>query len=224
METNEEILMSEEVRAGQAVFTPLTLMYYDYWVHGFGNHVLWRCPTREILAHYDRNISGNHLDVGVGTGYFLDRCRFPTDSPRIYLMDLNPNPLEVAARRIQRYRPKSLRRNVLAPISFDGEPFESIGLSYLFHCLPGTIPTKAVVFDHLRPLLRPGGVMFGATILSGGVERWPLARLRMEMLNAKHTFSNSGDTLADLRRALEERFHSVSLRAVGCVALFSART
>jgi hypothetical protein len=57
-----------------------------------------------------------HLDVGVGTGYFLDRCTFPVAAPEVHLMDLNPNCLEKTARRIRRYRPVTHRCNVLDPI------------------------------------------------------------------------------------------------------------
>ena len=54
---------------------------------------------------------------------------------------------------------------------------------------------KAIVFDHLRPLLNPGGVLFGATILAAGVDR---------------------------EAGLRTRFSQVDLRTIGCGALFTA--
>ena len=33
------------------------------------------------MALYQASVSGNHLDVGVGTGYFLDHVRFRVDGP-----------------------------------------------------------------------------------------------------------------------------------------------
>ena len=44
---------------------------------------VWKCPTPEVLAFYDRYVSARHLDVGVGTGCFLDRCRFPSPDPTV---------------------------------------------------------------------------------------------------------------------------------------------
>src|SRR5206468_12623812 len=44
--------------------------------------------------------------------------------------------------------------------------FDSISLTYLLHCLPGTINTTSAVFRHLKPLLNQSGVMFGTTLLS----------------------------------------------------------
>jgi hypothetical protein len=51
----------------------------------------------DLSDSYDSNITANHLDVGVGTGYFLERearhqggrCQFSSSAPRIALMDLN---------------------------------------------------------------------------------------------------------------------------------------
>ena len=64
-------------RPGAAVYSRRTLEIYDPLVLGLCGTYVWKCPTREVLAFYDRHLSARHLDVGVGTGYFLDHCRFP---------------------------------------------------------------------------------------------------------------------------------------------------
>jgi len=66
--------MDEEVVAGQAVYSKRVLGNYDLVVLGLSNRFLWRCPTERLLEHYNRHVTENHLDVGVGTGYFLDNC------------------------------------------------------------------------------------------------------------------------------------------------------
>lgn len=215
--------VDDAVRAGYAVYTPFSLRFYDLVVLGISNRFIWKCPTELLVEHYDRHVSSNHLDVGVGTGYFLDRCRFPTASPRLVLMDLSTHSLDATSRRVSRYRPEVVRRNVLEPIAFDGEPFDSIGLNYLIHCVPGSLPEKAVLFDNLGALLNPGGTIFGATLLTDGVERGRLARRLMGVYNKKGIFGNARDSLTDLRRALDERFRDVSVHTVGCAAIFSAR-
>nr|ABK32292.1 JerF [Sorangium cellulosum] len=214
---------SDAVWAGAAGYTRARLQVYDFFIYGFNSPVAWKCPGEELLENYNRHVSGNHLDVGVGTGYLLDRCRFPTAKPRVFLMDLNPDALQVTAQRLHRFQPQTLRRNVLDPIRFDGEPFDSIGMNYLMHCVPGSIPEKAVMFDHLSALLKPGGVIFGSTVLSEGVDKGIVARAIMDRFNKKGIFSNTRDAASDLTRALEERFDDVSVRVVGCVGLFSAR-
>lgn len=164
-------ITTEQIHAGQAVYTPNMLAIYDVLVLGLSNRWIWKCPTPRLLAHYDRHVSGNHLDVGVGTGYFFDRCRFPTPTPRVALMDMNRDALQFSARRIARYRPEIYVRNVLETIDFDGAKFDSLGVNYLLHCLPGDMATKARAFDFLSPLMSPGAVVFGSTLLQGGVSR-----------------------------------------------------
>lgn len=213
---------TEQIHAGQAVYTPNMLAIYDVLVLGLSNRWIWKCSTPRLLAHYDQHISSNHLDVGVGTGYFLDRCRFPTPTPRVALMDLNRDALQFSARRIARYRPEIYVRNVLETIDFDGAKFDSLGVNYLLHCLPGDMTTKARAFDFLSPLMNPGAVVFGSTLLQGGVARSFAARRLMAFYNSKGIFSNTQDDLATLTRELEKRFSAVSVETVGCAALFSA--
>jgi ubiquinone/menaquinone biosynthesis C-methylase UbiE len=211
------------VQAGQAAYSKPMLAIYDALVFGFNCPFLWRCSGRHFLDLYNQCVSANHLDVGVGTGRNLDLCRFPVPQPRLALLDLNPNSLEVTAKRVARYRPEVYRANVLEPIRIDGPGFDSIGMSFLLHCLPGPMKSKAVALDHLKALLNPGGVLFGTTILHEGVKRNWAAKLAMRYFNAKKIFSNTEDSLDGLRSELTARFSDVSLRVVGCVALFSGR-
>ncbi|HEX9289487.1 MAG TPA: class I SAM-dependent methyltransferase [Anaeromyxobacteraceae bacterium] len=212
-----------DVRAGAAVYARPVLAIYDAFVLGVSNAFVWRCPTRELLAHYDAHVSASHLDVGVGSGYYLDRCRFPSAAPRLALADLNENSLHATAHRVRRYRPRAYRLDVLSPFDLPEAPFASIGLCYLLHCVPGSFPAKGIAFDHLRPLLAQGGVLFGATLLGAGVERSWLARGTAALYNRARIFSNDRDSLAGLEAALSSRFSRIELRTVGSVALFSAR-
>jgi hypothetical protein len=212
----------DPTHAGQAIYNPATLALYDLVVLGISNRLIWQCPTRRILQLYDRHVTANHLDVGVGTGWYLDHCRFPGSDVRLGLMDLNTDSLRKAAGRLQRYKPELYRADVLKPIQINAKPFRSVSLSYLLHCLPGSITQKAVVFDHLTSLLERRGVLFGATLLSSGVERTGPARALMRVYNSKGVFSNDADSLDALRHELASRYKQVSIQVVGCAALFSA--
>ena len=87
-------ISEDAVRRGAAVYSRPVLAIYDLFVLRFTNTFVWKCPSSHILEFYDHNVSDKHLDVGVGTGYFLDRCRFPSTTPQIALMDLNENSLQ----------------------------------------------------------------------------------------------------------------------------------
>ena len=219
----DPIPVTADVAAGQAVYTNRTLSFYDFFVLGLSNRFIWKCPTPRLLAHFNRHVTANHLDVGVGTGWFLDHCRFPGAEPRVGLIDLNFTALGYALARISRYRPVGWRHNVLDPIPFEQPGFDSVSVNYLLHCLPGGIESKARVFDNLKPLINPGAVLFGSTLVQGGVPRTRAARRLMSIYNARGIFSNTHDSIDGLRTALTTRFREVSVDVVGCAALFSAR-
>ena len=84
------MITSEQVERGQAAYSSTVLRNYDWMVLGLSNRLLWRCPTAELRRLYDRNVSDRHLDVGVGTGYFLDKATWPVGNPAITLVDPQP--------------------------------------------------------------------------------------------------------------------------------------
>lgn len=213
---------SDPAYAGQAVYTSGVLRGYDLGVVKLSNSLVWRCPARRILGHYDRHVAASHLDVGPGTGFYLARCRFPAATPRITLLDPNPEVLSYAARRLRRYGPTLHTADALRPIVLEPASFRSAGLSYVLHCLPGDIATKAVVFDNLIPLMEPGGVIFGSTILAAGVTHTAVGRRLLRLYNHKGIFANLDDDLEGLQRELARRFTRFELDVVGAVALFAA--
>lgn len=214
--------LDPDVAAGQAVYRPWTLALYDLAVYGINCPYLWRVPVAEMVSLYERNLSPDHLDLGVGTGYLLDRCRKPAAEQRITLADLNPHSLDYTAGRLARYQPARQQANALEPLPFEPGSFGSAGTSMLLHCVPGAIPDKARVLDHLAACVRPGGRVFGATILRVGVPVTPQGRAAMAVFNRAGVFHNGHDSLADLRTALADRFTDFDLRVRGCVALFEA--
>ncbi|WP_068315045.1 class I SAM-dependent methyltransferase [Polycladidibacter hongkongensis] len=207
--------------AGAAVYSSRTLKAYDFIVHGFSNRYLWKVRTAELISFYSQNMVGAHLDVGVGSGYFLEKCAFKA-LDRLVLMDRNRDCLEFAAERAQGVEPELLQADAFEPVAFEPESFDSVCLGYLLHCLPGSIADKAVVFDNLLPLLKPGAVLYGATILGKGLTPNWGARKLMALYNEKGVFCNLEDTLDDLQRALDTRFDQVDVKLHGNVALFKA--
>jgi hypothetical protein len=209
--------------AGAAIYTKRLLSVYDLAVIRVSNELAWRCPAQRTLAFYDEHLSANHLEVGVGTGYYLDRCTFPSSTPRLVLSDLSPNSLQMAAQRLQRYKPTVLLANALEPLQHDGPRFDSIALNYLLHCLPGAMQSKRVVFENVKPWLNPEGVVFGSTILGQGLRPNFLARQLMRLYNARRIFNNTADNLSALEAILKHSFRDYWTTMVGCVAFFTGR-
>ncbi|HEX7533076.1 MAG TPA: class I SAM-dependent methyltransferase [Methyloceanibacter sp.] len=210
-----------DIARAHAVYTPSMLSIYDLLVHGLSNHIAWRCPTRRLLDLYRANLSSNHLEAGVGTGFFLDRAG-KRSFERLVLLDINRHCLERAARRLARFSPVLRQANLLAPIEPRLQAFDSVGLTYVLHCLPGRLSEKLACLDHLRPAMGQRAVLFGATILGRGIAPNGAARALLDLYNSKGVFNNREDDLETLSDELRRRFAKVEIERQGCVALFRA--
>jgi hypothetical protein len=217
-----DALDEEAIAKAHAIYTPSMLSIYDLLVHGVSNHLAWRCPTRKLFEPYRANLSANHLEAGVGTGYFLDRAGRP-NFQRLVLLDINRNCLARAERRLARFEPELREANLLAPLRLNRPPFSSVGLTYVLHCLPGRMNDKLIALDHLRPLMEKRAVLFGAAILGRGVDPNFAARTLLDLYNKKGVFNNREDDLQSLSDGLRQRFEDVHVEMQGCVALFRAR-
>lgn len=213
---------SNNTHAGQAVYTPLVLQLYNLIVLTLSNRFAWRCPTKIQLKNYNDNITDCHLDVGVGSGYYLNHCIFPTKKPTLTLIDSNKNCLRYCHRLLVRYKPSIIQADLydLPPLI---QSFDSIGLNYVLHCLPGNLQTKSTVIQQLLPLLSENGVLFGATILNTGENPNFMARKLLNIYNKKGIFSNQFDDVASLKEMLNLYFKEVKINTVGMVAIFSAK-
>jgi hypothetical protein len=83
---------------------------------------------------------------------------------------------------------------------------------------------KAAAFANLKPHLKPGARVFGATILGRGVPHNAAGRRLMAFYNARGIFGNQEDDLDSLRDILEANFSDVEVRLRGAAAVFTARS
>jgi ubiquinone/menaquinone biosynthesis C-methylase UbiE len=208
--------------AGQAIYSKKVLSIYDFWVLGVSNNYFWKCPTRYISDQFSQFVSNNHLDVGVGSGYYLKNF-LPKSTHRIALLDLNENSLETTSKAINHLEPEVYCRDVLEPFELNVDKFDSISVNYLLHCLPGDLIDKGIMFKHLKKYLNHGGVIFGSTILGQGTKLNFFAQKLMNLYNKKGIFSNNKDDLESLLISLNEHFSDVKVEVVGAVALFSGK-
>ena len=212
----------QEIHSGARYYGALTLPLYDAAVLRIAVPFGWGISLGEELAMYDRCAGQRHLDVGVASGYFLDRTIWPVDRPQITLMDLNPNATSYAARRLRRYDVREVVGDALEPFPVDGR-FDSIGLFHLLHCMPGEIADKEQVFDHAIDRLAPGGVVFGASVTPLGLNPNPLARLILWGSNRKGALNNLRDSHEALKSALERRFRDARVKLTGLMTTWEAR-
>jgi SAM-dependent methyltransferase len=205
---------------GQRDYTRPLLRLYDPLVLGPVARYVWRCPTTRLVDGYRRHIRDRHLDVGPGTGYFIDRSGLPEGS-RVTILDPNKNVLDHASRRLRHLDVTAVEADVLKPLPVEG-PFESAALHLVIHCLPGPLPRKATAVANVASVLAPHGVLFGASVLgTAGPQTW-LSRRVLAAFNRQGSFDNLGDTEDGLRRILASSFGHVELETVGSIAIFAA--
>jgi SAM-dependent methyltransferase len=171
---------------------------------------------------YRQHIRDQHLDVGPGTGYFIERAGLPNGS-RVSILDPNQNVLDYATRRLAGLKVTAVQADVLKPLPVD-ELFSSAALHGVIHCLPGPLARKAAAVTNVSTVLAPDGVLFGMSILgSPGAQSW-LSRRMLGTLNRRGTFDNLTDTEEWLKGILAASFEKVELETVGSVAIFIATT
>jgi SAM-dependent methyltransferase len=205
---------------GQAGYTPLLLGIYDPFVLGFMARVVWRSPTPPVLDRYRHHVGRRHLDVGPGTGYFLDKAGLPP-AAEVTLLDPNPVVLAHASHRLASLNVSAVEADVLKPLPVEG-PFDSVALNFVLHCLPGPQPHKALAIRNVAAVLAPDGVLFGGTVLGGSTNHTLPARAVLRAFNWQGAFDNLEDTEEGLRDILEESFQDVEIDVVGSTAQFTA--
>jgi SAM-dependent methyltransferase len=206
---------------GQADYNTGFLRVYDRLVLGIFTRFVWHMSTSDEVARYRAHIRPNHLDVGPGTGYFLERAGLADGSP-ITVLDPNPNVLRHVTQRLLRLEVTAVQADVLKPLPTAG-PFESAGLSGVLHCLPGPMARKAAAIENIAMVLAADGVLFGMTILGPSAGHTRLGRAFLTVLNRRGTFSNLDDTEAGLREILAASFRDVQVETTGGSAAFVAR-
>lgn len=214
--------MTTQISSGARYYGAVTLPLYDLAVLRTVVQYAWRCPLAVEQALYDRCVGARHLDVGVASGYFLDRAVWPVAVPEITLMDLNPNSTRYAAHRLRRYDVSEVVGDALDPFPVDG-PFNSVGLFHLLHCIPGSLEEKATVLRNAARVLRPDGVVFGANVTPVDCQPNLFAKAVLGFSHRLGALNNQRDSHADMEKVLGDVFTDIRIERVGCMSLWEAR-
>lgn len=166
---------------GQAGYSRFMLTIYDPFVLGFMTRAVWKSPVSHGVELYRNHLGRRHLDVGPGTGYFIEKSA-PPPGTEITLVDANPKVLAYCSRRLAALGPRTVEADVMKPLPIDGR-FESAALSFVLHCLPGPQSNKAVGVRNVAALLEPDGVLFGGTVLGPSERHLRRARAMIRAFN-----------------------------------------
>jgi SAM-dependent methyltransferase len=205
---------------GQRDYNALLLAAYDPLVLGPIARFVWRCPTTRLVELYRQHIRDRHLDIGPGTGYFVEHAGLPGGS-EVTIVDPNRNVLRHVSRRLRSLDVTAVEADVLKPLPVDGR-FDSAALHLVIHCLPGPPARKAAAVANVAAVLAPAGVLFGASVIGASGDHSRAARMFLRAFNWQGGFDNLGDTEEGLRDILGASFEHFELETVGSIAVFAA--
>jgi SAM-dependent methyltransferase len=206
---------------GQSGYNPALLAIYDVWVLKFMAPTVWKCPIPPGIDRYRRFMGPRHLDVGPGTGYFIEQAAPPLDT-EITLLDPNPHVLRHVSKRLAAWAPIAVEADVMKPLPVEGG-YDSAALSFVLHCLREPMSNKATAIRNIADVLTPDGVLFGGTVLGTREPHTRSARAFLWAFNKEGGFDNRDDTVEGLDEILNASFRQVEIERCGSAALFSAR-
>jgi SAM-dependent methyltransferase len=205
---------------GQADYTPTLLRLYDPIILGPISRYVWRCPANRLTERYRRHISPRHLDVGPGTGYFLERSGLARGS-EVTILDPNTNVLRHTSKRLRHLKVTAIEADVCKPLPVEG-PFDSAALSGVIHCLPGPFERKVAAVANVAAVLSPDGVLFGSSIVGRTGSHNRVARTLLRDYNRRRVFDNLEDSEEAIGKMLAASFEDVEVDTIGSVAVFTA--
>lgn len=207
---------------GQADYSRPVLRLYDPLVLGPIARYVWRCPSDRLTEHYRRHIRNRHLDVGPGTGYFLERSGLAPRS-EVTILDPNANVLRHASARLAHLDVTATEADVCKPLPLEGT-FDSASLNLVIHCLPGPFERKAAAVANVAAVMAPDGVLFGSSVIGETGSHNAVARTMLRAYNRRGAFDNLEDSHEAIGEMLASSFDEVDVDTIGSIAVFTAKT
>jgi len=200
------------------------IQYYDNLVNRTNCLRVWKCSEQYIFNHYRQNISGKHLEIGPGSGYFLkrDNLRINCSIDKLTLIDINDNILNYSKENLKDdycNEVSTLRHNIFSDKIPENIKFNSVGINYVLHCVPGKLEKK--VDSLINNLGDTNYNLFGATVICDPLHMNPIAEYELILLNSFGIFNNKNDTYEEFVEYLNNRNIKYNINKRGYVALFN---
>ena len=194
---------------------------YDRLVNQINCEKVWKCSQKYIIDNYRKNINEKHLEIGPGTGYFLSKENLDIDLNKLTLIDINSPILDYSKNNLQsQYSNIDIICHDLFTCKIpDSVDFNSVGINYVLHCVPGNLQTK---LDNLISNLGDNKYnLFGASVICDPLHMNVIAEYELIFLNAFGIFNNNDDTYQELNEYLNKKGLKFTLEKQGYVAIFN---
>ena len=201
----------------QSNFVSKNMKLYDLLVNKINCRFIWRCHENNIHQNYNKCISKNHLEIGPGTGYFIEKYKFN----KLLINDINKNILQYSSLYLKTHNPKLIQCNLFNQ-KLNVKNINSIGINYVLHCVPGKLEDK--LFKLINNLEYKNKLcLFGATVINDPEYNNIFSKYMIFWLNYMNIFNNKNDYSYNLVKKCEANNLNIEWKIIGCVMIFKIR-
>ena len=173
---------------------------YDYFVNNLNCKYVWGCDSQNISYLYKANLTKNHLEIGPGTGFFLKDNNFKN----LHLMDVN-NDILFTSKENLKDNCKNIsiyNHNIFKEKNRMYMDVQSIGLSYVLHCVPGNLSES---LNNLSNNITSDNrvKVFGSTVILN--DNKLISNLEINFLNNFGIFNNKSHNYNDLNEFISDK-------------------
>ena len=167
---------------------------------------------KHIFEHHFQKYSRNHLEIGPGTGYFLQR-RYPIS--HLTLMDINKDTLDYTRHNLKGNYPHiSVMEHDIFKKPKRLDRVQSVGINYVLHCVPGRLDTKLECLVNNIHVGRDT-TFFGATVIQDDTNQTFLSKTELYLLNKYKIFYNQNDYIRNGIDVFEKHGFSYDYNHIG---------
>ena len=145
---------------------------------------------KNIFNQYNKYLGRNHLEIGPGSGYFLKNKNINN----LTLIDINQDILNYSYNNLisNNYEIKIKNHNIFNQELKLNSEFDSVGLNYVLHCIPGRIENNIdSIINNLKN--KNDYILFGSSVLNDVNLQTRLSKLELIYLNKNKVFHNTND-------------------------------
>ena len=202
-------------------FVSSSIKFYDYLVNDINCNYAWRCNKNNIFDLYRKNLESNHLEIGPGSGYFLLPKHHNKKIGNLFLMDINYPILNHSHNNLKNHFPNvyPIKHNIFEN-SLKFLDFQSVGINYVLHCVPGRLENK---MEKLINNLPENLTIFGSTVINDFNKQTNLSQVELMVLNKLGIFNNSNDYSNALIKFAKSNKLEFDTQIIGNVLIFKIK-
>ena len=222
-----------------SLYTKLPNLYESAGKHFF--KYVWRYSREDQLLAYQSSManSKNHLEIGTVSVWLPIMASKDLSSTRYCLLDIDQSAVisakqhminaGVPSNHIQSIQGDALQIDKLSLPN--DQPFDSVAISYVLHCIPGSLNHKLpLILDGLSRLdsVNENTIFFGSTITYPDINddasiEDKIGLHSMHLLQRVGIFNNGQDKHSDFDKIFSNYFNEYEIEKTGFVSSFCAK-